>query len=166
LARTRAAVEKAESAWPRGILLTLVALTIVFGAFVAGLRAGLMYNTFPLMAGHWVPPSLLALQPAWTNFFENPVTVQFVHRLLALTTLASTLWIWWRLRGKARDRIQVRSRHALLAMVLVQVTLGICTLLWFVPVWLGTLHQGGAVLLLSSILVAGYCWTSRAARPI
>ncbi|MEZ5461750.1 COX15/CtaA family protein [Dokdonella sp.] len=166
LARTRAAVENAESAWPGGILLTLVALTIVFGAFVAGLRAGLMYNTFPLMAGQWVPPNLLALQPAWTNFFENPVTVQFVHRLLALTTLATTLWIWWRLRGRAQDCAQARSRHALLAMALLQVTLGICTLLWFVPVWLGTLHQGGAVLLLSSVLVAGYCWTSRPARKM
>src|SRR5690606_10601238 len=123
--------------------------------------AGLMYNTFPLMAGHWVPPGLFALEPALRNIFENPVTVQFIHRVLALSTLTLTLWVWWRMRGATRDRAQVRSRHALLAMAMLQVTLGICTLLWVVPVWLGTLHQGGAVLLLSAVLAAGYCWKTR-----
>ena len=161
LPRTAAAGSKPAQRWPRGVLLALVASTILFGAFVAGLRAGLMYNTFPLMAGHWVPPGLSALEPFWRNIFENPVTVQFIHRVIALSTLAVTLWAWWRMRGAEQDRAQVRSRHALLLMVLLQVTLGICTLLWVVPVWLGTLHQGGAVLLLSAVIVAGWCWTTR-----
>ena len=151
--------------WPRGALLALVASTILFGAFVAGLRAGLMYNTFPLMGGHWVPPGLSALEPFWRNFFENPVTVQFIHRVIALSTLAATLWVWWRMRGAAQDTAQSRSRHALLLMALLQVVLGICTLLWVVPVWLGTLHQGGAVLLLSAVIVAGWCWTTRSTHP-
>lgn len=161
LTRTRDAAEKSARRWPGRILLGLVAVTIVFGAFVAGLRAGLMYNTFPLMAGRWVPPDMFALQPAWRNVFENPVTVQFVHRILALTTLTVTLWAWWRMRGLARDRAQTRSRNALALMAMIQVTLGICTLLWVVPAWLGTLHQGGAVLLLSAVVAAGYCWTTR-----
>ncbi len=161
LARTRQGAEKSARRWPTGVLLGMVAVTILFGAFVAGLRAGLMYNTFPLMAGHWVPPGLFALEPALRNIFENPVTVQFIHRVLALSTLTLTLWVWWRMRGATRDRAQVRSRHALLAMAMLQVTLGICTLLWVVPVWLGTLHQGGAVLLLSAVLAAGYCWKTR-----
>ena len=162
LPRAKLAAEELARRWPGRILLTLVAVTIVFGAFVAGLRAGLMYNTFPLMGGRWLPQDLFALQPAWRNIFENPVTVQFVHRILGLTTLAVSLWAWWRMRGMARDRVQTRSRHALALMVLIQVTLGICTLLWVVPVWLGTLHQGGAVLVLSAALAAGYCWKTQA----
>ena len=160
----RAKVEAKELArrWPGRVLLSLVAVTIVFGAFVAGLRAGLMYNTFPLMGGHWVPPGLSALEPAWRNLLENPVTVQFIHRILGLTTFTVTLWAWWRMRAIAQDRAQVRSRHALALMVTIQVTLGICTLLWMVPVWLGTLHQGGAVLLLSAAIAAGYCWKTQA----
>ncbi len=163
LTRTKVAAKELARPWPGGILLGLVAVTIVFGAFVAGLRAGLMYNTFPLMAGRWLPPDLFALQPAWRNIFENPVTVQFAHRILALTTLTVTLWVWWRMRGHAQDPAQTRSRHALALMAMIQVTLGICTLLWVVPVWLGTLHQGGAVLLLSAVVAAGYCWKSRPA---
>lgn len=159
----RVKVEASELArrWPGRSLLALVAVTIVFGAFVAGLRAGLMYNTFPLMGGHLVPPGLFALEPAWRNLLENPVTVQFVHRILGLTTLTVTLWAWWRTRVQGQDRDQRRSRHAIALMAMVQVTLGICTLLWVVPVWLGTLHQGGAVLLLSAVLAAGYCWKTR-----
>lgn len=164
LARTRSGAETQVRRWPGKILLSMVGVTIVFGAFVAGLRAGLMYNTFPLMAGQLVPPGLSALEPGWRNIFENPVTVQFLHRILALSTLATALWAWWRMRGIGQDRVQIRSRDALALMALVQVTLGICTLLWVVPVWLGTLHQGGAVLLLSAVLVAGYCWNTQSIR--
>jgi cytochrome c oxidase assembly protein subunit 15 len=163
LPRMAAAGSASARRWPRGVLLTLVAITILFGAFVAGLRAGLMYNTFPLMAGHWVPPGLGGLEPLWRNFFENPVTAQFIHRVLAMTTLVVVFLVWWRMRGAAADGAQARSRHALLLMALIQVVLGICTLLWVVPVWLGTLHQGGAVLLLSAVITAGWCWTTRSA---
>lgn len=162
LSRTKPKTKQLARIWPGRLLLTLVAVTIVFGAFVAGLRAGLMYNTFPLMGGRWLPPDLLALQPLWRNFLENPVAVQFVHRMLGVTTLTVTLWAWWRMRAVAQDRAQVRSRHALALMTALQVTLGICTLLWVVPVWLGTLHQGGAVLLLSAAIAAAYCWKTEA----
>ena len=136
-------------------LLVLVGATIVFGAFVAGLRAGLMYNTFPLMGGQWVPDGLLALDPWWINLLENPVMVQFVHRCLAILTLALSLRIWWQVRRPELDRTQRAALHGLGVMALVQVGLGIATLLWQVPVVLGTLHQGGAVLLLSAVLVVG-----------
>ena len=139
----------------RGIvdtLLATIAATIVAGAFVAGLRAGLMFNTFPLMAGQWVPDGLLALEPAWRNAFENPLAVQFVHRCLALSTLALSLGLWWRLRGTALARGQRLALNALAAMATIQVGLGLATLLLRVPVALGTLHQGGAVLLLSAAI--------------
>ncbi|GMU44742.1 MAG: heme A synthase [Lysobacterales bacterium] len=132
-------------------LLALAATTILWGAFVAGLRAGHMFNTFPTMGGHWIPPGLDAFDPSWLNLFENPVAVQFVHRLLALTLFGCVLVMWWRGR-RTVDRVLRSAQHGLLAAVLLQVVLGISTLLLHVPVWLGTLHQGGAVLLLSAVL--------------
>ncbi len=134
-------------------LIGLLALTIIFGAFVAGMRAGLMFNTFPMMGEHWIAPGVLAFEPWWRNFLENPVMVQFVHRCLALTTLVLCLGLWWHLRAVDLERSQRLALNALAAMVLVQVGLGIATLLLHVPVWLGTLHQGGAVLLLGATLM-------------
>ncbi len=147
---TRAAGRSLGGAF--GFLLGLVAVTIIFGAFVAGMRAGLIYNTFPLMNGHLVPPGMNAFQPLWLNALENPVTVQFIHRCLALTTFAvvAGLWLSWRRAQLARS--QRLALNALAAMTVVQVSLGIATLLNQVPVALGTLHQGGAVLLLSAVL--------------
>ena len=135
-------------------LLILLAITIMSGAFVAGLKAGFVYNTFPLMAGQWVPDGLLHLEPAWRNFFENPATVQFTHRVLALVTLLLVVVLWlraWRLPLSGTQRF---AFHALAAATLLQVTLGIKTLLLYVPVSLGAAHQGGAVVLLSAVLFA------------
>jgi len=146
-----------------GFLLGLVAVTIVFGAFVAGMRAGLMYNTFPLMNGHLVPPGLDAFQPLWLNAFENPVAVQFIHRCLALTTLAVVAGLWLGWRRAALLPPQRLALNALAAMTLLQVSLGIATLLYHVPVALGTLHQGGAVLLLSAVLAMRH-WSAGAVR--
>lgn len=135
-------------------LLVLLAVTIVSGAFVAGLRAGMIYNTFPLMGEQWVPGGLLALEPAWRNWFENPVTAQFTHRVLALSTLGLVLLLWgWSLRLRLA-RAQQLALHVLALMAVVQVVLGISTLLMFVPVSLGAAHQGGAVLLLGATLFA------------
>jgi cytochrome c oxidase assembly protein subunit 15 len=144
-----------------GFLLGLIAVTIVFGAFVAGMRAGLMYNTFPLMNGHLVPPGIDAFQPLWLNAFENPVAVQFIHRCLALTTFAVVAGLWLSWRRAELVPAQRRALNALAAMTLVQVGLGIATLLYHVPVALGTLHQGGAVLLLSAVLAMRH-WSSGA----
>jgi cytochrome c oxidase assembly protein subunit 15 len=135
-------------------LLALVAITIVSGAFVAGLRAGMIYNTFPTMGGQWVPDGLAALQPVWRNWFENAVTVQFTHRVLALATATLVLVIWLRALRLSLTFAQRMACHGLAVMLVVQVTLGIKTLLAFVPVSLGAAHQGGAVLLLSAALFA------------
>lgn len=133
------------------LLSVLLVCTIVYGALVAGLRAGYVYSTFPLMDGQWVPDGLLHLQPTWRNFFESPLTVQFLHRCFAISTLVLAAWLWVAARGKAG----LATRRALDLMVLAlmtQVGLGIATLLNFVPVWLGTLHQGMAVLVLTALL--------------
>lgn len=135
-------------------LSALLALTIVAGGFVAGLRAGLDYNTFPLMDGHLVPEGYGNLQPFVLNLTENIAAVQFNHRLLATVTLLLTLAtaaVGLVLGGPQAPRHPL----AILAILAcVQYILGISTLLWHVPVSLGTAHQVGAALLLTAALVA------------
>ena len=133
-------------------LLVLVTVTIISGGFVAGLRAGKIYNTFPLMGEHWVPPGLLALEPFWRNFFENMATVQFDHRVLAISTFVLVVAYWVRARrtalpGRARPAV-----NALLHTAILQVALGIATLLLAVPVVLGAAHQAVAMLLFTVAL--------------
>ena len=76
-------------------LTALVSLTIVSGALVAGLKAGKIYNTFPMMGDYWLPPGMLSLQPAWRNVLDNLATVQFDHRLLAVSTFVLILVYWF-----------------------------------------------------------------------
>lgn len=138
------------------LLLVMTALTVFIGAFVAGLRAGFVYNDFPLMAGQWIPDGILGLEPLWRNFFENSATVQFMHRVLALSTLAVAIAAWWRQRMYSLDVGARRAFHILLAMLAVQVALGIATLMLYVPVVLGTLHQGVALLVLGAVIAVDY----------
>ena len=135
------------------IALGFAATTMVWGAFVAGLRAGLLYNTFPLMGGQITPPDLLFQHPLWLNFFANPAAVQFTHRVLALTTLLIVLSLWVRVSKRPISR--VASRIAALAGIaaLCQVGLGISTLLLMVPVPLAAAHQAGALTLVSLLLM-------------
>jgi cytochrome c oxidase assembly protein subunit 15 len=135
-------------------IVALVFLTLLAGGFVAGLNAGLTYNTFPLMDGSLVPQGYWQLQPWWLNFFENVAAVQFDHRLLALASLAAIAALW--LAGH-RHALGARGRLALdvfLAMALLQVTLGVATLLLVVPLPLAAAHQAGAVLVFTAALVA------------
>jgi cytochrome c oxidase assembly protein subunit 15 len=124
------------------------------GAFVAGLKAGFVYNTFPLMAGQLVPDGLLHLEPAWRNAFENPATVQFTHRLLGLGTALSVLLAWLYALRLQLAGSQRRCLHALALMALLQAGLGITTLLMVVPLSLAAAHQAGALMLLSISLMS------------
>ncbi len=133
-------------------LLGLVATTILSGGFVAGLKAGLAYNTFPKMGDQWLPPAGWMLHPGWRNFFENIATVQFDHRVLALLTFASIVIFWNYARSRLRTRSARTGIHLLLLAAVIQVSLGISTLLLHVPVALGVTHQGGALTLLSVTL--------------
>lgn len=126
---------------------------MISGAFVAGLDAGLTYNTFPLMDGHWIPPGLGELTPWWRNAFENVVSVQFNHRILAMTTVLFAAGLWLGLRRHPAGG--AASRHALIMVLLaamVQAGLGITTLILAVPVAAGVAHQAGALLLLTAAL--------------
>lgn len=130
----------------------LIFLTAVSGAFVAGLDAGLIYNTYPLMGRSLIPSDLLAEQPVWKNFVENPTTTQFDHRLLGHAAAASVLLSWLCARKVSSPRIRLASTVLLIA-VIGQVTLGITTLLSSVPKTLASAHQASALALLTSALV-------------
>jgi cytochrome c oxidase assembly protein subunit 15 len=131
-------------------LLFAMALT---GGLVAGIRAGFAYNTFPSMNGHFVPPEILMLEPWHRNFFYNMATVQFEHRMLAWTLALLVPVFWWRVRRAAAASHAARlGADALLAMLAVQVALGIATLVLRVPLPLAALHQAGAVLLFAAAL--------------
>jgi cytochrome c oxidase assembly protein subunit 15 len=131
-----------------------VAAAMLAGGFVAGTRAGFTWNTFPLMDGALVPSGLLALDPWWRNLTANLIAVQFNHRVLAtLAALASLVAVLLALRLLPRGR----ARGAVLglgAAVALQYALGVATLVWVVPVSLGTLHQATAVLVLTAALLA------------
>ncbi len=137
-------------------LTAFTLLTIASGGFVAGLKAGFAFNTFPLMNGQWVPDNVLYLEPAWRNLFENVATVQFDHRLLAITLGLAVLAFWLRGLGSlAVLRLRLAS-HLMLGAVLAQIALGITTLLLVVPIPLAAAHQAGAVLLLTATLFAAH----------
>jgi cytochrome c oxidase assembly protein subunit 15 len=141
--------------WRRAseIILGLVGLTIVAGGFVAGLNAGLTYNTFPLMDGSFIPAGYAQLEPFIRNWFENVAAVQFDHRVMAMTTVASVIALWLVGLRTTLPPAANRALHALLAVALLQFGLGISTLLLAVPIPLAAAHQAGAVLLLTSAIV-------------
>lgn len=132
--------------------LALAVLTVVSGAFVAGLDAGMTYNTFPLMDGHLVPEGLLMLEPAWRNIFENVATVQFEHRVLGILTLLAALFLWLRGRGTGLRPAARTALNLIGIMALVQPGLGIATLLLVVPVPLAAAHQAGALVLIGLLI--------------
>jgi cytochrome c oxidase assembly protein subunit 15 len=134
--------------------LAALAITMVWGAFTAGLRAGLLYNTFPLMGGGLAPPDVLAMHPWWMNFTENPGTVQFVHRMLAMTTGLILLALALRLRAATIGAELRKLATVLFVVVALQIFLGVETVLNQVPVWLGALHQANAILLLGVMVRA------------
>lgn len=136
-------------------------ITALSGALVAGLDAGLHYSSFPKMGDHWIPPEILRFSPTLRNFTENPVTVQFDHRIMGTTSLvlASTAALLSRriaLPGQARS-----AALALGGFAWMQVGLGISTLLMYVPVWLASMHQCGSLVTLSAAI-----WLSHELRHL
>lgn len=128
-------------------ITVIVFITVLSGGFVAGLKAGFIYNTFPLMDGRLIPSGLTALDPLWRNIFENITTVQFDHRVLATVVFIAITAFWV---TSHKYQLSYRSRlsiNLLFAALILQITLGISTLLLEVPVSLGAAHQAGALIL-------------------
>jgi heme a synthase len=133
-------------------LLALVLLQIYLGALVAGLRAGYTYNTWPLIDGALVPHTarLFLDAPLWRNFFENTLTAQFDHRMLAYAIFVCTLLHAFDVAGVAKKGPALTGAIVLLAIVTVQAGLGIWTLLWRVPLAVALAHQAMAMLVLTA----------------
>ncbi|KAM9327260.1 heme A synthase COX15 [Gastrophryne carolinensis] len=127
----------------------LVFLTALSGAFVAGLDAGLVYNSFPKMGERWIPDDILAFSPTLKNLFENPTTVQFDHRILGISSVAAITGLYFYSRNIPLPRRARLAVNGLIAVAYLQVTLGISTLLFYVPTSLAATHQSGSLALLS-----------------
>jgi cytochrome c oxidase assembly protein subunit 15 len=130
----------------------LVSVTIISGGFVAGLKAGKIYNTFPMMGDYWLPPGLMAHEPFWRNFFDNMTTVQFDHRWLAVTTFVTIVTYWFKARRADLPKRARPAVNALLHTAVLQLVLGISVLVLAVPVLLGATHQAVAMLLFTVVL--------------
>lgn len=133
-------------------LLVLIGIMIVSGGFVAGTKAGFVYNTFPDMNGYWLPPGLYEASPWYHNLFDDLTSVQFNHRVLAYLIIGSVIgFVVW-VRKMQLPAMTMISVYAVVAAMLLQVALGISTLLTHVAVAVGAAHQGGAVVLFTTVV--------------
>jgi cytochrome c oxidase assembly protein subunit 15 len=139
--------------WTATILVVVLFAQVVIGAFVAGLKAGLVHNTWPLMNGAILPEDIWAMTPLYLNFLENPATVQFVHRIVAYALIVLALWHTYSLYMSADDERVVASAGLLSFAFVAQASIGVWTLLAArqaaeIPILLGLLHQGGGAIVL------------------
>lgn len=145
-------------------LTTLISVTIVSGGFVAGLKAGKIYNTFPRMGEYWIPPEFFALEPAWRNIFDNMAAAQFNHRVVAILTFVLIVAYWFGLRKEDLPARIRRGVDALLHTAVLQIVLGISTLLLVVPMALAATHQAVGMLLFTVSLYLCHGLRRHAAR--
>lgn len=133
--------------------LAILILQIIYGAFVAGLDAGFIHNHWPMMSeGKFMHETVYIEQnPLYKNFTEGKSGVQFIHRTLAYIVVAIILLIWYRAKRLILTTNQFHGINALLIMVGIQFLLGVLTIIYAVPVWLGVVHQVGAFLLLTAM---------------
>ena len=137
-------------------IVALLFVMILSGGLVAGTRAGLLFGTFPLMGDSFLPAGLYAASPFWVAAVEDPVTIQFNHRLLAYVVTAVLLWFGWSARRQPMALSARRAIQLMLALLVVQIALGIGTILFRVPVMLAAAHQGVAILLFGSALYVSH----------
>lgn len=129
-------------------MLGLLILQIAYGGLVAGLKAGHVSNTWPLMFGYWIPPGLLSVvQPWWRNLFETMTTVHYVHRWLAFLVLFAAIWVWVRLRQAEPGSVGEKAILLMLGLSTLQIVLGVSVIWFSVPIWLALWHQGNALLM-------------------
>ena len=137
------------------VAICLITFTqILFGALTAGLHAGLVHNTFPDMNGRLIGSGAFSMNPFWLNLFENPVAVQFVHRSFAWTICALVVVYIYKVYNNPSSKLQKQSALFFFAALLIQFSLGVATLLNYVPINLASMHQAGAVMLMIAALFA------------
>ena len=136
-------------------LVVLAFVQILIGALVAGIDAGRNYPDWPLMAGGFFPPDPFGLQPVWRNFFEDDGLVQFMHRMAGYILFAYGLFVWSRARRSGNSRTKF-AFNVMMAVMLLQVVLGIATVMYSAPWHIAIVHQLGAVILWVVILRARF----------
>jgi len=133
-------------------LFILVIIQIIYGAFVAGLNAGIGFNSWPKMNGEWIPEAVYSLDPLWKNFLESPYGIQFIHRTLAIIIVSFVIYIWYKGREIQHNYLQRKSLNILLSIIILQTVIGIFTLILIVPISLALTHQIIAFFLLMSVV--------------
>jgi cytochrome c oxidase assembly protein subunit 15 len=150
---------RSGAAWIAGCVLVLIFLQMLAGALVAGLDAGMGFNTWPLINGAFVPSGLSDAQPWYVNLFENLLAVQFNHRMLGYAVVTATLaqlaWLGW----KRASPVLIGSALTLALLALLQAVIGVWTLLLAVPIALGLAHQAGAIAVFLAALY--HFWLAR-----
>lgn len=143
--------------WLSGIVVGSLVVQIGYGGLVAGLKAGHVSNTWPLMFGYWLPPGLFSIvQPWWRNLLETMPTVHFVHRWFAFVVLFAIAALYFSLRTRTDARHLQQTLRWLVLLVTVQITLGVSVIWFHVPLVLALLHQATALLLYVGALYAAY----------
>ena len=145
--------------WITGLMI----LQIVYGAFVAGMRAGWLFGTFPKMGDQWFGVGITELSPWLLNTVENPVMVQFIHRWLGVAVLLLVFVYWLLVRRYELTNDLRNSAYALFGLVCVQFLLGVHTLIHAVPLVPAVAHQATASLIVLSLV---YCWVARYRQPL
>ena len=134
------------------VIAILVVIQIIYGAFTAGLHGGKVYNTFPKMGDEWFPSTIVAMSPLWTNFFENFIGVQFVHRYIGTLLVILGFILVYIYRKNPTPALYAPVWFFILALV-IQFTLGVSTLLYAAPITLAALHQIGGFVLFTSVVI-------------
>mgnify|MGYP003669054020 FL=1 len=134
------------------VSFVLLIIQIIYGGFVAGLKAGLLHNHWPFMnEGKFMHETVYILEPFYKNLIENPSGIQFIHRTLAYLVVASIFMLWFKAREMTLTNLQQKAINALLTLVGFQFSLGVLTIIYAVPLWLGVAHQVGAFFLLTAM---------------
>jgi cytochrome c oxidase assembly protein subunit 15 len=163
-ARSRIASAARFQIWA-SLLVALIFVQILLGAFMAGLDAGLAFSSWPTYAGAWIPRGLYDLSPWWTNHFENPALVHFQHRSVGYAVAIMVAALYFALRHAGPDRsLRIAGIHAVVLTVL-QIVLGIFTVVSMVALPLAALHQISALALFAAALWWAYALNANPVRP-
>ena len=142
-------------------LLVLISVQVIYGAFVAGTRAGHLFATFPDFSGSYWPAGMGVIEPLWRDLIDNPVTMNVLHRALGvLLFFLVSLWSWFA-RPAVRSEVQRLAAALMVSLVVAQVGLGVFTVLFSVPTVLGVAHQLGGMALLSGAVFAVFVFGRR-----
>ncbi len=141
------------------MVLSLISFQVIYGAFTAGLKAGFVLNTFPLMNGQLIPIDLIFNQPFWRSALEDVFTVQFIHRTLGWLLAISIFSLWFYARQFTLTKTQRGALNYLAGATALQFTLGVLTLIYAVPLILAAAHQAGALMLLSASVYLSFTFS-------